>query len=131
MQGSEAVQVKDMGSWQQLSRPVMRQKEPDYDPETAYLKSVRNLADTLHRTLIFYSSLEAERWYNADDAGEYMRACTVAYDHIYTENKVVFLAKRQKGYATITFLYTKEREAEVDQLIAATRGMLRYVDWRH
>ncbi|HCN84230.1 MAG TPA: hypothetical protein DIT07_11515 [Sphingobacteriaceae bacterium] len=110
------------------SLAMIRRFSPGWDPNKNYIKTAKNRADTLNHKLLFYEKDYSKRVLNADDAGEYVRACSLPYMNRYKNYRVIFLFKRDRGHIEITYFCTDTSKDKIGDYIKQTKGMLKYND---
>jgi hypothetical protein len=104
----------------------IKQLNPKWTPEANYLKIIYQLADTIHYKLLFYPEKYVKEKFNADDGGELTRNCTIAIEKKYTNNRMIFAAKKQRGYIQLTYMYTDEARKTIDKEMQETACMLQF-----
>jgi hypothetical protein len=107
---------------------MIKGSNPAYNPNNNYLITAKNTADTINHKLIFYSKEYSKAIFNADDAGEYVRVCPIPYSNRYLNRKIVFIFKKDRGHAEITYFYTERAKYRIDEYIKQTSSMLKFND---
>lgn len=109
-----------------LSKEMM--SDPKIDYEHNYIKTARSMADTINHKLILYKPEYVKAKFNADDVGEYYRACPIPYNGKYPFRKIVFGAKKATGQFEVIYFYNNKAAKDVDKVIKATAGIIRFND---
>lgn len=98
----------------------------DFDASLNYKKVAILLADTTKGKLKFYEKAYTKSTFNADDAGEYVRNCTLPFENRYTHHRVVFATKINKGNVDLIYFYNDKDSKKIEEIIKTTCGMLRF-----
>lgn len=102
---------------------------PGRTANTNYKLGIRHKADTIHDRVVYYSSKESKRHFNADISGTYGFEMQLPFDGRYYRCRIVFMHKDNVGDAEIYYFYENERQRkEVDRLIKNAYKLLRYKD---
>jgi hypothetical protein len=96
-----------------------------YDPNTAWLKDIKNQADPSASPPLFYDKMKMSR-INADSAAFYQLKMENAFLNDYTHCKILEIHKEHTGDAEICYFYNDKTSNLVDKEIKATYGVLTY-----
>lgn len=115
-------------AYNKIQNENLKTISPKYDFNTNYIRTAKQLADTVHNKIVMYKSEYSKKKFNADDAGEYYHSCLALYDNKYPFKKVVFGFKKDIAQFEITYFYTEKSKTKVDDIIKKTAGIIKFND---
>lgn len=109
------------------SNAVLKAMFPGRTENTNYTLSIRHKADTVNNKVVYYSSKESNRFFNADISGTYWFYMQIPFEGRYHYCRIVFMHKKNIGDAEIYYFYDDENSRKkVDRLVKNAYEMLRF-----